>query len=733
MVGCLFLSFLLWILSSLIAITLIGDYPYLALAVAGLAGIAFGLNAYLDNPEIARSGPRSEQGTVIQQKRRIIVARYGWMLDIVATVLLIFPSRWFALGFLLVLASWLLRWWGHGRIIRRSAFDLPILALMLMVLVSLAASADLMVSLITLGQVVAGINGFYAITQRMQSPSDLQWATAGFIALGLFLALVAPFSVEWIKTKYFALPQIYGQFRVILPKGIHPNLMAGALTVIAPVGWAMFLFAPLEWFPVPMRRIVRALLGVALAAIGIVLLLTQSRGGITATLVVLTSMLVLRFPKVLFATPLMVLGLVLFLSKLDWQSFLDLYFSTDEINGLAGREEVWSRAVYVLQDVPFTGIGLGMFSRAVHVLYPLFLVGPDVDIGYAHNVYLQVGVDLGIPGLVAYVAILTLAVLVTFSTFRRARRCGQGDLAAIALGLGLGLTAAVLHGLVDSAIWDTKPSLLAWTLWGLIASVGTISREELEIETKAKTHEPELYDHETTSRSALDRLLYGPPTFDRIVQSQVAFLETKPNERILDLGCGEGKEVLALAQLGLRVVAVDLSLTQLLRVRRLVKDHCPSACPALVQANVEELPFAPGTFPVIYGKAILHHVDSEIVTAETRRVLQPGGRATFAEPMAHHPLFRLARWLTPRWRSRSEHPFSFSDFRRFAEQFVHWQIDPAFLLSPFAYVFRVIPRGELFFRKMHALLQIVDGWLFTRFPALCCLAWYSTVYVQTAA
>ena len=39
------------------------------------------------------------------------------------------------------------------------------------------------------------------------------------------------------------------------------------------------------------------------------------------------------------------------------------------------------------------------------MLYPLFTVSPDVDIGHAHNEFLQAGLDLGIPGLIAFIAL----------------------------------------------------------------------------------------------------------------------------------------------------------------------------------------------------------------------------------------------------------------------------------------------------------------------------------------
>jgi O-antigen ligase len=47
-----------------------------------------------------------------------------------------------------------------------------------------------------------------------------------------------------------------------------------------------------------------------------------------------------------------------------------------------------------------------LHHRVVPVLYPLFTVPLDSDIAHAHNIFLQTALDLGIPGLVAYLALL---------------------------------------------------------------------------------------------------------------------------------------------------------------------------------------------------------------------------------------------------------------------------------------------------------------------------------------
>ncbi len=463
------MNLLLWMLGSLIVISLIGDHPYVALALAVLAGIAFGLNTFI---EAGGAGPQcADASTLVEENaRRRLIVRHGWMIDVVATALLIFPTKWMVLGFVLVLISWLLRWVAHRHIIPRTLFNVPLLALMFMILVSLWASADLDTSLVPLGQLVAGINAYYAIADRVQTENALYWLTAGMIALGVFIALLAPFGVTWTKGKIFSFTAVYGHFLQVLPKGIHPNQLAGALVLTIPIATAVLLVGPLRPFSLQVRRVARALLVIGLVLMLIVLLLTQSRGGIVA--MVAGMMILLAFKgRWMFGSALAALaGLALFVfTRLDIAHAADLFFSTDAISGLAGREEVWSRAIYALQDVPYTGIGLGIFARALKVLYPLFLAGPDADVPHAHNLYLQVGVDLGIPGLVAYLAIMVLGLVAAWHVFASARGRRALDLGAIALGWWVALIAILLHGLVDVVVWDSKSAILVWVLLGMIA------------------------------------------------------------------------------------------------------------------------------------------------------------------------------------------------------------------------------------------------------------------------
>jgi SAM-dependent methyltransferase len=242
--------------------------------------------------------------------------------------------------------------------------------------------------------------------------------------------------------------------------------------------------------------------------------------------------------------------------------------------------------------------------------------------------------------------------------------------------------------------------------------------------------EREWHEQEAHRRYWLDSLLYDPPAFDTVVNQGFDFLQLQTNERILDLGCGEGKEVLALAQRGLCVIAIDLSFTQLQRVRQLLREQYPEANVHFAQANAEELPFAAHSFRVIYGKAILHHLDLEFSARQITKLLKPGGRASFAEPMAHHPLIWMGRQLTPAMRTQDEHPLTAVELDQFARRFEQAEVIDFFFLTPISYIFRIFPRGEQLFIHLHRAMQKIDGRLFQLSALIRRFAWYKVVNLR---
>lgn len=113
-----------------------------------------------------------------------------------------------------------------------------------------------------------------------------------------------------------------------------------------------------------------------------------------------------------------------------------------------------------------------------------------------------------------------------------------------------------------------------------------------------------------------------PITRDRFyAQSQWTPEELK-DRLVLDLGCGSGRFAEIALAAGARVVAVDYSAAV---------DACRAnlgANPRLnvIQGDVYRLPFAPGTFDIVYCFGVLQHTpDPEAAFRALARQLKPGG------------------------------------------------------------------------------------------------------------
>ena len=148
--------------------------------------------------------------------------------------------------------------------------------------------------------------------------------------------------------------------------------------------------------------------------------------------------------------------------------------------GFSGRCKLWSRALYGIQDFPFTGMGMNAFRKVVPVLYPLFSFPYQVDVASAHNHILQVGVELGISGMVAYVALWTSLLRLLLLVWRRSP---DSDYRLIAAGLGWGLIAQFLYQMTDAIPLGAKLEIFFWVAMALSVAVlrrsGVVEHERL--------------------------------------------------------------------------------------------------------------------------------------------------------------------------------------------------------------------------------------------------------------
>lgn len=497
------LDFATWVLGSLTAIALLTYHPYLGLTVAILGGVWLGISGPLLGEERAsnrrggeqiREGPPSAGRGPGQRILVLVKAAARWVADyellflLAAMPFLIFPGRFTRAALVLIAVLWLCRWAAYGSITRRTPLDIPILGLLMMLPVTLYASADWSLTLPKLYGILLGVALFYGIVNTAQSEARLWLMVSLFILAGLGMAGLSLVGTDWKSRKVFALPQVYARLPRLIsgltrsPQGgFHPNEVGGMLILFVPlvvsliIPWGDRREDPRkrrhgrvwQWFWDPNRRLLQVGLMVALVGIGFTFLLTQSRSSFIGVAVALMVLGILRSRWFWLGVPVVVLATILAIQHLGMERLGDLLFMLEATGTMRGRVEVWQRAIYMIQDFSYTGIGLGTFDLVRNVLYPLFLAGPDVQIFHAHNLLLQVGVDLGIPGLVAYAGLISAFALMGCQIYRST----VGREKALAVGLLGGMLAHQVYGLTDAVALGGKPGFLVWAMLGLMVSL----------------------------------------------------------------------------------------------------------------------------------------------------------------------------------------------------------------------------------------------------------------------
>ena len=116
-----------------------------------------------------------------------------------------------------------------------------------------------------------------------------------------------------------------------------------------------------------------------------------------------------------------------------------------------------------------------------------------------------------------------------------------------------------------------------------------------------------------------------------------------PGNHILDLGCGNGRDLRFFEEQGFRVTGLDISGGQLFTVRKRAVSEGKSL-PDVLQGDVASLPFQDNTADGAILVATLHHLPEpgqrKAALEEAYRVLKPGGLCLVGTWAAEQPKFK---------------------------------------------------------------------------------------------
>lgn len=417
-----------------------------------------------------------------------LLDRWHWLALIAAAPALLFPAPARLPVLLVVPAVWGAAWLARREALPATPFNGALLVFYLMVLVSLWATYDLNVSLSKVTGLVLAAGAFFAVARIGRTPRGWALALLAFLGLGGAIAAVALLGTKWFTKVALLVPVIerLPPPLIRLPgaeDGFQPNGVAGALLWVLP---ALLVLTPwlvwrrrwaAGWLPARWVRPGLSLLAVGTGLVLAVFVLTQSRGGYLALAAsALAGGLATLVWQRRWRWAAAGLGLALAAGALVWGlggsaalgALPGVGQGAASLDTLASRAELWSRALAAIQDYPFTGMGLNTFRTVVQADYPLFLLRPSFDVAHAHNEFLQAALDLGLPGLIAFLSLNGLGFVLAAEIARRSSAEWQR---VAALALAAGLLAHLLFGLTDAVALGAKVGILFWLLLGLLAGL----------------------------------------------------------------------------------------------------------------------------------------------------------------------------------------------------------------------------------------------------------------------
>lgn len=233
-----------------------------------------------------------------------------------------------------------------------------------------------------------------------------------------------------------------------LPLGVSTWLAAYTTPLIfLSAGWA--LTTPRRDFRVVLWGLTAGLFGV--------LLLTGSRGGLIALAVGVGVISLLRFTQELRRRRALLVLFPVGVFAIVGGIVLTQSGAIARATGDALRFNLWNSAVEIVRDTPLTGVGVGLFGRAVRSYRdPLWV---DNRLGTAHNVVLNTAAETG---LIGAMILAGMAITVGVLIWRRWRRLASGE------RLRLEFAAAGLAGLSVQSLFDT------FTLTPIVALVALL-------------------------------------------------------------------------------------------------------------------------------------------------------------------------------------------------------------------------------------------------------------------
>ena len=349
----------------------------------------------------------------------------------------------------------------------KEPMDLPILVFALLILISTITSIDPRGSFRDLAIHFTAMGFMFVLVNSIKTKKDFNILITFLVIAATLVALYGLYQYKvgvdmedkWVdavnnpdvKTRVFS---VFG----------NPNILAEYLIMIIPISISLF------WYSRKAHK--KAIfLGTSLILI-LALVLTLSRGGwIGFAFGILIFIILIEKRLLLSAIPL-ALGGVYFLPQSILNRILSIGNLRDSSN--AYRIRMWDITLDIIRDNWLVGVGFGY----IPFKYTFETYIRTMPVYHSHNTYLQVTSEMGILGLIVFLALI---FIIYKYSIKRLIKGEDRYIRTMAVGVLAGLAALLGHGLVESVLYLPRIIITFWTLVALLLALMRISGKPEEI------------------------------------------------------------------------------------------------------------------------------------------------------------------------------------------------------------------------------------------------------------
>lgn len=283
--------------------------------------------------------------------------------------------------------------------------------------------------------------------------------------LGIYQQLSGNAVADWLDVAAFA--DIAGRVSSTFD---NPNVFASYLIMIIP-----FVFVPYRERPSFVSVVFKLF---AFALLIAALVFTWSRGAWLGLIVSLLCFAIFRLrksPKIFALIFTFIPNLLLLAPRSVTSRFSSIFsfLDTNVDSSVSYRFTVWKDSLQLFKNNLFGGVGVG--PDAFHNAYRAFSSIGAETVEHSHNLYLQIGIELGIFALLTFALILLFTCKNCFSLEFSTNESSVHPVCAAAF---CSVLALLTNGLTDYVWYNYRVCFLFWLLLGLCTASYRIGLSE---------------------------------------------------------------------------------------------------------------------------------------------------------------------------------------------------------------------------------------------------------------